>query len=205
MGEREVTDLLGRNGLPFNPLRFDAIASKRSGSARQNGRRWARPASPPTLGVTDGLWRSEAKFHWQQTFPPGLDVRIAHSYAPVSGFGLLDRKEASRDADRATYCLDVAGPDGIRRLPAKASDAGGYLRAFVVPYLVTTARSWAAPIGRFTLAVDKGSPEAVVSFCRAGVRKVGPATFRWKARDHVPDQDLRVLIVQPGPGPSGIR
>jgi Domain of unknown function (DUF4424) len=79
--------------------------------------------------VTEGLWRSEAKFHWQQTSPPGRDVRIAHSYAPVSGFHLLDRKEASRDACRATYCLDVAGLDGIRRLHAKAPNAGGYLRA----------------------------------------------------------------------------
>ncbi|KAA0122897.1 DUF4424 domain-containing protein [Methylobacterium sp. P1-11] len=52
----------------------------------------------------------------------------------------------------------------------------------------------------FTLTVDRGSPEAVVSFCRTDIRKTGPTTFRWEARDYVPDQDLRVLFVQPDPG-----
>jgi len=132
-------------------------------------------------------------------------VRIAHSYVPVSGFHVLDPKEAARAAYRATYCLDEAGLAAIRRLHAQAPDASGHLRAFVVPYIVTTARNWAAPIGRFTLTVDKGSLEAVVSFCRSGIRKTGPTTFRWEAQDYVPDHDLRVLIVLPGPGPRGIR
>lgn len=44
-----------------------------------------------------------------------------------------------------------------------------------------------------------------MSFCRTGVRKTGPTRFRWEARDYVPDQDLRVLFVLPGSGPTGIR
>jgi hypothetical protein len=206
VGEREVTDLLRRHGLPLNPLRFSEIDAAR---ARIGKADWAALVKaglfPEEEEMTEGLWRSEAKFHWLQTFPPGKEIRIAHSYAPVSGFHLLDPKEASRAPYRATYCLDDAGLTAIRRLHEKAPDAGGHLRAFVVPYIVTTARNWAAPIGRFTLTVDKGSPEAVVSFCRTGIRKTGPATFRWEARDYVPDHDLRVLIVLPGPGPSGIR
>jgi len=51
-----------------------------------------------------------------------------------------------------------------------------------------------------TLMVDRGGPEAVVSFCRADIRKTGPTTFRWGGRDYVPDHDLRVLFVQPDPG-----
>lgn len=206
VGEREVTELLRRHGLPLNPLRFAELeaAQKRIGKAD-----WAALVKaglfPDADGMTEGLWRSEAKFHWLQTFPPGREIRIAHSYAPVNGFHFLDMKEASRDAYRATYCLDAPALSAIRRLHAKAPNDSGHLRAFVVPYIVTTARNWAAPIGRFTLTVDKGSPEAVVSFCRTGVRKVGPTTFRWEARDYVPDQDVRVLIVLPGPGPTGIR
>jgi hypothetical protein len=203
VGDREVTDLLRRHGLPLNPLRFDVV---KAAAERIGAPEWAELVKaglfPDVAGATDrmteGLWRGEAKFHWLQTFPPGREVRITHSYAPVNGFHLLDLKEASRDAYRATYCLDETGLAAIRRLLAKAPDAGGYLRASVVPYIVTTARNWAAPIGRFTLTVDKGSPEAVVSFCRTGIRKTGPTTFRWEARDYVPDHDLRVLIVQPG-------
>lgn len=206
VGEREVTDLLRRHGLPLNPLRFDAInvAAKRIGAPE-----WAELVKaglfPDADGMTEGLWRGEAKFHWLQTFPAGQEVRIAHSYAPVSGFHLLDLEEAAREGYRTTYCLDEAGLSGIRRLLARAPKDGGYLRAAVVPYIVTTARNWAAPVGRFTLTVDKGSPEAVASFCRTGIRKTGPTTFRWEARDYVPDQDLRVLIVQPGSGPAGKR
>lgn len=210
VGEREVTDLLRRHGLPLNPLRFEAIsaAAKRIGAPE-----WAAlvkaglfPDVPDTPDrMTEGLWRGEAKFHWLQTFPPGQEVRIAHSYAPVTGFHLLEPKAASRAAYRATYCLDEAGLAAIRRLHAKAPDPGGTLRATVVPYIVTTARNWAAPIGRFTLTVDKGSPEAVVSFCRTDIRKTGPTTFRWEARDYVPDQDLRVLIVQPASAAPGTR
>ncbi|WP_091716583.1 DUF4424 domain-containing protein [Methylobacterium phyllostachyos] len=206
VGEREVTDLLRRLGMPLNPLRFTELetAQKRIDKAT-----WAELVKaglfPDAEGMTEGLWRSEAKFFWSQTFPPGQDVRIAHSYAPVNGFHCLDLKEASRAGYRATYCLDDAGLAAIRRLHAKAPSESGHLRAFVVPYIVTTARNWAAPIGRFTLTVDKGNPEAVVSFCRTGIRKIGPTTFRWEAQDYVPDQDLRVLFVLPGPGPTGIR
>ncbi|MCJ2087986.1 DUF4424 domain-containing protein [Methylobacterium sp. E-005] len=206
VGEREVTDLLRRHGLPLNPLRFGALAAAQE---RIDKATWAELVKaglfPDAEGMTEGLWRSEAKFHWLQTFPPGKEVRIAHSYAPVSGFHFLDLKEASRDSYRATYCLDDPGLATVRRLHAKVPSESGHLRAFVVPYIVTTARNWASPIGRFTLTVDKGNPEAVVSFCRTGIRKIGPTTFRWEAQDYVPDQDLRVLFVLPGPGPMGIR
>lgn len=206
VGEREVTDLLRRHGLPLNPLRFSELEAAQKRIDRAT---WADLVKaglfPDAEGMTEGLWRSEAKFFWSQTFPPNADVRIAHSYAPVSGFHFLDPAEASRDAYRATYCLNRAGVAAIRHLQAKAPNASGHLRAFVVPYVVTTARNWAAPIGHFALTVDKGLPEAVVSFCRTGIRKTGPTTFRWEARDYVPDQDLRVLFVLPGPGPMGIR
>lgn len=206
VGEREVTDLLRRHGLPLNPLRFTELEAAQKRIDRAT---WAELVKaglfPDDAEMFDGLWRSEAKFHWVQTFPPGKEVRIAHSYAPVSGFHFLDLKEASRAGYRATYCLDDPGLAAIRRLHAKAPSESGHLRAFVVPYIVTTARNWAAPIGRFTLTVDKGSPEAVVSFCRTGIRKIGPTRFRWEARDYVPDHDLRILFVLPGPGPMGIR
>jgi hypothetical protein len=67
---------------------------------------------------------------------------------------------------------------------------------------VTTARNWAGCIGRFTLTVDTGRADALVSFCRQGVRKTGPTTFVWEARDYVPDSDLRMLLVSNDPHPE---
>ncbi|GEL42146.1 hypothetical protein MEX01_27370 [Methylorubrum extorquens] len=69
---------------------------------------------------------------------------------------------------------------------------------------MTTARR-AGRIGRFTLTVDKGRADALVSFCRQGVRKTGPTTFVWEARDDVPDSDLRVLLVSNDPAFPGDR
>ena len=95
-------------------------------------------------------------------------------------------------SDGCTNALAAARPEG-------------YTRAFEVPYIVTTARNWAGRIGRFTLTVDKGRADALVSFCRQGVRKTGPTTFAWEARDYVPDSDLRVLLVSNDPAFLGDR
>ncbi len=44
-----------------------------------------------------------------------------------------------------------------------------------------------------------------MSFCRQGVRKTGPTTFQWEAKDYVPDADLRILIVANDDALLGIR
>ena len=114
----------------------------------------------------EGLWRSEAKFHWEQTFPAGRELHVSHAYVPVTGNHLVSREEAATPAYRARYCLDEAGLAGVRRLiAASPMKEQGLTRAIEVPYIVTTARNWAGRIGRFTLTVDKGSPAALVSFC----------------------------------------
>lgn len=197
LGTREVTALLTRHGLPLNPLRRKDLeaAVKRLDPATQQELAKAGLMSDPS-DMPDFLWRSEAKFHWEQTFPAGRDLRVSHAYVPVKGNHLLAVAEAATPAYRARYCLDDAGLAGVRRLIATSPMKGqGLTRAVEVPYIVTTARNWAGRIGRFTLTVDKGSPAALVSFCRTGVRKTGPTTFVWEARDYLPDADLRVLVV----------
>lgn len=194
LGTREVGDILRRHALPLNPLRRDDLARA---LARLTPADLAALQKAGLLSDASGdaepQWRSEAKFHWEQTFPAGADLRVSHAYAPVKGNHLVSGKEAGEPEYRARYCLDEAGVAGIRRLGARKPD--GYTRAVEVPYIVTTARNWAGRIGRFTLTVDKGRPDALVSFCRTGVRKTGPTTFVWEARDYAPDSDLRVLIV----------
>ncbi|PIK74673.1 hypothetical protein CS379_01295 [Methylobacterium frigidaeris] len=207
LGTREVTGLLTRHGLPLNPLRRGDLeaALKRLKPATLQELEKAGLLSEPSAS-TEYLWRSEAKFHWEQTFPAGRELRVSHTYAPVKGNHILSGQEAATPAYRARYCLDDAGLAGIRRLiaasPEKEQDT---TRAAEVPYIVTTARNWAGRIGRFTLTVDKGSPTALVSFCRKGVRKTGPTTFVWEAKDYVPDADLRILIVSNDAALLGIR
>lgn len=194
LGAREVSDTLKRDGLPLNPLRRDDLEKglKRLAPAALAALHGAGLLSEASADAA-AQWRGEAKFHWEQTFPAGQAVRVSHGYAPVKGNHLVSAKEAGERDYRERYCLDDAGLAGIRRLGARKPD--GYTRAVEVPYIVTTARNWAGRIGRFTLTVDKGRPDALVSFCRTGVRKTGPTTFVWEARDYLPDADLRVLVV----------
>lgn len=203
-GTQEITERLKRHGLPLNPLRREELetALKRLPPADLKALHKADLLSDETADA-GAQWRSEAKFHWEQTFPADAELRIAHSYAPIAGNWFLSPKEAAARDFRARYCLDDAGLAGIRRLAAAKPE--GYTRAFEVPYIVTTARNWAGRIGRFTLTVDKARADALVSFCRQGVRKTGPTTFVWEARDYVPDSDLRVLIVSNDPALLGDR
>ena len=203
-GTQEVTERLGRHGLPLNPLRREELeqALKRLSPADLQALHGAGLLSDATPDA-GAQWRSEAKFHWEQIFPADAELRISHSYAPVAGNWFLSPREAATREVRARYCLDDAGLAGIRRLAAARPE--GYTRAFEVPYIVTTARNWAGRIGRFTLTVDKGRADALVSFCRQGVRKTGPTTFAWEARDYVPDSDLRVLLVSNDPAFLGDR
>ncbi|AWN38039.1 DUF4424 family protein [Methylobacterium radiodurans] len=204
LGPREVTEQLRRHNLPLNPMRRGDLeaALKRLGPSDLKALEGAGLLSEAAADAMP-QWRSAAKFHWEQTFPAGRDLKIAHAYVPVKGNHLLDAKEAASRDYRARYCLDDAGLVGVRRLAAGRE--GGLTRAVEVPYIVTTAKNWAGRIGRFTLTVDKGRPDALVSFCRAGVRKTGPTTFVWEARDYLPDQDLRVLIVSNDDAFLGIR
>lgn len=211
LGKREVTDLLTRHRVPLNPLRRENVdtALKRLPPAALGELAKAGLLSEPKAD-SEYLWRSEAKFHWEQTFPAGRDLRVSHAYAPVKGNHLLTAQEAATPAYRARYCLDDAGLAGIRRLiaasPSTAADPGSAMtRAVEIPYIVTTARNWAGRIGRFTLTVDKGSPGALVSLCRTGLRKTGPTTFVWEAKDYVPDKDLMILIVSNDDTLLGIR
>jgi hypothetical protein len=70
-----------------------------------------------------------------------------------------------------------------------------------ISYILTTANNWAAPIKQFHLTVDKGDPDALVSFCGTNVRKTGATTFEMTATDFVPERELEVLIVKPHKDP----
>jgi hypothetical protein len=66
-----------------------------------------------------------------------------------------------------------------------------------VSYILTTANNWARPIGDFRLVVDKGSPDALVSFCGTDVKKISPTQFEMRAKDFTPEQELEILIATP--------
>ncbi|WP_374646466.1 DUF4424 family protein [Tabrizicola sp.] len=151
-----------------------------------------------------GAWSIVTRYHWTQTFPAGKELRIGHSYTNRPPGGLFYWSEPPEDYQQTLveqYCIDA----GTSKAMAKAlknpggEDHGNYGTAYYLSYVLRTANSWAGPIGRFSLTLDKGDPGNVISLCAEGVRKTGPTTFVIEKTDYTPDRDLEVLVVQPMP------
>lgn len=149
-----------------------------------------------------GAWSIVTRYHWTQTFPAGKVVKVSHSYTnrPPGGlFYWTDPPEDYQTYLKDMYCID----SGTSKAMAKAlknpagDDAGNYGTSWNISYILRTANSWAGPIGKFTLTLDKGDPKNAISLCADGVKKTGPTTFVVEKTNYTPERDLEVLIVQP--------
>lgn len=194
----ERTEMLRAMGLPLNPIadglyqRLEALPAAERDMLNKVGLVYVDDYS------VQAAWRLETTFYWEQTFPPGRDVVVEHSYRPVVGHFFFGDYVLNDAADRATYCIDSAFDKSARaKLAAIAGNGNPYLAGKRISYILTTANNWSAPIGNFRLVVDKGSPDALVSFCGEGVKKIGPTQFEMTATDFVPEKELQILIAAP--------
>lgn len=151
-----------------------------------------------------GAWSIVTRYHWTQTFPAGKSVKVSHSYTNRPPGGLFYWTDPPEDYQTYLvdqYCID----SGTSKAMVKAlknpqgDEFGNYGTSWNISYVLRTANSWAGPIGRFTLTLDKGDPKNVISLCAEGVKKTGPTTFVVEKTDYTPERDLEVLIVQPMP------
>lgn len=207
---REVTADLERLGIP---LTLDVEAAREALLALPEDKR----AEVMALGIAEysagdaaqdispevwGYWSIVTRYHWTQTFPAGKVVRISHSYTNRPPGGLFywsDPPEEYQARLAEDYCIDQGTARAIARTlkNPQGEEYGDYGTAYYLSYVLRTANSWAGPIGRFTLTLDKGAPENVISLCAEGVRKTGPTTFVIEKTDYTPDRDLEILVVQP--------
>lgn len=161
-------------------------------------------ALPWDESVTTPAWSVVLRYHWTQTFPAGQEVRISHSYEnrpEGSVFTFAWPPEAEYQATLATsYCID--GPTGRKIMSTlKSGDSDGkygyWGAAYYLRYVLRTANSWAGPIGRFHLVLDKGDPVNALSVCMPGLEKTGPTRFEVTRTNYSPKQDLEILLVTP--------
>lgn len=149
-----------------------------------------------------GGWAIVTRYHWTQTFPAGKVVSVRHSYSNRPPGGLFYWSDPPEDyqADLTKmYCIDKGTSKALAKTlkNPQGDDFGNYGTAYNISYVLRTANSWAGPIGKFTLTLDKGAPGNVISLCAEGVKKTGPTTFVVEKTNYSPDRDLEVLIVQP--------
>lgn len=152
--------------------------------------------------VLSPFWAMRSTYWWRATFPAGKAVAVSHRYAPsVGGSAGLNffsdgKTTEGYEAYVKKYCLDDTIMSAVKRAGAAN---GGFPNMFEsrISYILTTGGNWATgAIGDFTLKVDKGDPEAIVSFCGTGVRKTGPTTFEMTAKDFYPEHDVDILILK---------
>lgn len=205
-GGRDITARLQRLGVPPMPVgTFDAAINALDPATRQ-------------AMIAEGLieeYGSDGKqtlwaAHWttatsvtrRQIFPAGRSVSVSHSYKPFTGGSVGGRLEPDNRKTRefaearTKYCIDDAFIQGFDRKRAAAAKTGSYHGETWISYVLTSGANWKGPIGQFRMIVDKGHPDALISYCATGVRKTGPTRFEVAYQNYVPRQDIHILIVK---------
>ena len=153
------------------------------------------------------MWTVRETWHWDQVFPAGRDLRVEHRYAPgvggTAGVPLASHDFRTRENGREyqrDFCPDAAFLAALDRMQARAERRQGeYPMERRLRYILTTGGNWRSPIGDFRMVIDKGSPNAIVSFCGEGVRRISPTQFEVRHRNWRPTRDLAVLIITAEP------
>lgn len=155
------------------------------------------------------LWTLKATYYWMQTFPAGRELVVDHSYRPsvgtavgtTLGMSTKDSPFIAEDQKAAiqTYCIDSTFLSTVDRATKAAGKNELAYSEASIHYILSTGGNWYGPIGDFTLTIDKGAPQNLVSFCGTGVKKINPTQFQIKAKDFTPLKDLAVLILKPYP------
>lgn len=154
------------------------------------------------------LWTLRSTYSWEATFEPGMS-EVLHTYRPSVGGTVAttfmpikgDEEQQRRYTDYVNkYCVDDNLTATLRK---KEITRDGWTQYPYVErwlsYIWSTGNNWLGPIGKFTLTVDKGDTENLVSFCGENVKKIGPTTFQMTATDWYPpwNQELEILLLQP--------
>lgn len=194
----DQTEVVKRLGLSLNPMDFDLYEwlQKAPPAEKEELNRLGLATVDPY--TTQAVWKLETTFYWEQTFPPGEEIVVEHRYKPITGYGFFGDWVFNEPVYRDKYCIDGAFEAAARKKLAAIKDASNpYLNEQRVSYILTTANNWATYIQDFRLVVDKGSPDALVSFCGTDVKKISPTQFEMRAKDFVPEHELEILIAAP--------
>jgi hypothetical protein len=150
-------------------------------------------------------WTLKSTYSWEATFPAGQTVEVIHTYKPSVGGTVattfVDDRDYAREQRAAydkKYCMDESFINAVRKTQTREGD---YLNTpFTeswISYIWSTGANWSGQIGKFTLTVDKGDADNLISFCGENVRKISPTKFRMTAIDWWPpyDRELEILIL----------
>jgi hypothetical protein len=151
----------------------------------------------------EARWGLSTTYYWKQTFPAKKQIVIQHQYVPSVGGSAQTELGAPNQATLPgyadypkKYCIDQAFMATIQSLrKSNKSEFGPPYGEQRIEYILKTGANWSGPIGNFELTVDKGTPDALVSFCGKNVKKISATQFQMQQKDFSPEGDLAVLIL----------
>lgn len=194
----DQTSILTRHAIPVLPFSqgFYQSLERVSGAARTELERaglvdWHSAFGANNKPLPTAHWKAHASYYWTQTFPAGAVTEVTHNYRPVTGVSFFYDDLVNDKALQKTYCMDK----GFRKA-ARARFGGGNATVRELHYVLMTGANWLGTIKDFRLTIDKGDPKNLISLCIDGIRKTGPTTFKVRRKDFIPEQDLKVLVLE---------
>lgn len=197
----DQTELLKRHSLRILPFandffsRLEELPNHARGELEQAGLvDWSTSSGANNVPLPNAHWKAHTVFYWTQTFPAGVATEVSHRYRPVTGVSFFGADVLTNQHLRDTYCMDK----GFRTAATKRFGNGNAMMR-ELHYVLETGANWLGTIGEFHLTIDKGKPSNLVSLCIDGIRKTGPTTFEVVKKEFIPEQDLKVLVIEAAP------
>lgn len=141
-------------------------------------------------------WRLKTTYFWEQSFPARRDLVIEHWYKPSVGDSVITlvgntnpELENHAREERKTFCTDEDFVETVKRAPHAFTERR-------IQYILKTGANWAEPIRNFTLIVDKGHPDNLISFCAQDIKKISPTQFELHKTNYIPKSNLSILILE---------
>jgi hypothetical protein len=202
----DQTEVLRRLGIPLAPH----VESTHNALDKLPRKEWTHLVNlglaDPGTAMKEHLfprWTLKTTYFWQETFPARRRLVAEHRYRPSVGSSVVtmlgnpDPAIESLASYQRKYCVDADFVDTVTRARRAADSKYAPFTERRIEYILTTGANWAGPIGSFTLVVDKGSSQNLVSFCANGVKKISPTQFEVRKRNFIPKSDLSILFLQP--------
>lgn len=198
----DVTKALEEAGVPINPMweflgRRESVLEKLPDETKQK---------LTAIGAIDWVkdsefaqprWTTQITYYWPMTFPAGKQVRVEHTYQPVVGTFFFTKDLFNEDYITKGFCTGEAFKKAA--LAMMPDGENPMLIARDLSYILTTANNWKGPIGSFKLTINKQTPGHLMSLCMTGLKKTGPATFEFEAKNFTPNKEIRILFLEPLP------
>jgi uncharacterized protein DUF4424 len=210
VGEKDVTALLTQLKLPLLPIgsrQLNVAELPAATRARLVDQGLLMPAGTNERGQQRYAvaWVAKTSAVRQQTFPPERQVRIDHQYKPFVGtspdtilrWSLRNNKSLSAEVERYRneYCISDAFLAELDKRAGIEAANTSMIAERRINYVLKTGANWAGPIRSFSLTVDPGARDRLVSFCPGRLKPTAPEGLEFTATDFKPDRDLKILIV----------